>query len=423
MKLKHLFFTLLSLLTLTGCKSDSPDEAIADKYCLMFYIIEGDKEHADMDRHTIESFIAATETTNVVGTYFLQPCKDSEKTSTERYTIANGKATLDETWSMPKKDFDITNERILAEFISWSAAQFPGYKYIIVPIGHGEVWTDIHDEPEASTESRSLLRDDNTGLIMASSDFADAINISTVKFAAVIANVCLQANIENLAEWRDAATYIVASESYMPDLGGPYAWLARKLDSKGGDSADLKQVLTDFVNVIGEYFDAYEREDLKIRTMTGLYDTQYLPTIEADLTGIFSHMKASVNNLVPITDLPAVYGQTYAEAYRRAINAAPVVNSMDPEYRCVDLLQMLYNCCVYTADHSMINAIESLRAHMKKFVIVSHASSGFDNSYHTVAISADLEKFANRKYVDAYRHCNFDLNTNYSAMMNAIAVK
>ena len=421
MKLKHLFFTLLSLLTLTGCKSDSPDEAIADKYCLMFYIIEGDKEHADMFRHTIESFIKATEATNVVGTYFLQPCKDNAKTTVERYTIAKGKETLDETWSMPKKDFDITNERILAEFISWSAAKFPGYKYIIVPVGHGGVWTDKHDEPESN--SRSLLGDDNTGLIMASSDFADAINIAEVKFEAVLANVCLQANIENLAEWRDAATYIVASESYMPDMGGSYSWVTKRLDSTGGDSADLRSVLTDFVDVIGEYFDAYEREDLKIRTMTGLYETKYLPSVEAELAGIFSHMKASVNNLVSSTDRPAVYGQSYAEAYRRAINAAPIVNSMDIDYRCVDLLQMLYNCCVYTADDTMVNAIENLRSVLKKFIIINHASSGFDDSYHTVAISADLAKFAERKYVDAYRHCNFDLNTNYSAMMNAIAVK
>ena len=119
-------------------------------YCIMFYSSGGDSSHTEciMDyRDAMEMVLPESQ----VAVTWLIKSHDSTVTTLRSYT-QNAEFVTDTAWD-GGTGYDIVSHENLSEFIKWSAAMFPGRKYVLVTAGHGDAWRpagDGNDKPAKS---------------------------------------------------------------------------------------------------------------------------------------------------------------------------------------------------------------------------------------------------------------------------------
>ncbi|MFR3331514.1 MAG: clostripain-related cysteine peptidase, partial [Odoribacter splanchnicus] len=227
--LLYLTCCLLSLAALSSCNDDNEPSPVPEPdptpsgYCLMFYMSGGDPEH---DILLMESARQAAEATGdgVAVTILMKTSGEGEgeaHNGTRRYTAQDGVLTQDTEFGTVD-DFAVTDPTNLAEFIRWSAEQYPDRRYLFAIGGHGASFSPGMDLPDTEEDTptrrpgtRATLYDN--GKVMTSAQLGDAIRQSGVNLEAIIAHSCLQGSIEMLAEWEGTADYLLGSPFSIPD--------------------------------------------------------------------------------------------------------------------------------------------------------------------------------------------------------------
>ena len=414
--------TILSIVACTtllcGCslESDTPRAAEHVRYCVMAYTADGDLEHAAGVAEIVNAITYATKGLDVVATHEGKPWVGGGDT-VHRAFIADGVQTIDESWSCPKSEFAIDDPKNLTDFIKWSAKKYPGRRYLLVIIGHGSFWDAADAVP-----TRLVLSDDNTGRAMRIPDLARGIEDSGVAVDALISGCCLTASIESIAELTPVVPYICASESVMPDVAGVFPWLVKRLDSTKFANGSLKKLLAQYVEVTGEFNRVYNTAPgVEILLMQGAYESACMDDVNKQLADIFAYMKASLDKTTTTTDLPVIFGEKYASAYKRAINASSL-NPFAEDTGGRDLLDVLYQCATYTGDIVLMDKLVDLMETLDKFIIAQSASTNLGDTRQSIGINTKPGKFLEDTFYKAYRTTRFDKATAYSDFMRELAM-
>ena len=208
--------------------------------------------------------------------------KEWQTKETVGIDIANNKI---QRWSYSEDGFKLENEvenasmakyTTLADFISWSAENFPAEKNILIMWDHGGgsssglIVDELHDDATMSLDCVER-----------------ALKEAGVHFDIFMTDTCLMANIETAQIVKPYADYLLASEEILPGMGSNYKEFLQNLYDEPeckavrlgrmicnatelmyaemGDNSDLKGLTLSLIDLsrideVAEAFEAYMRE-------------------------------------------------------------------------------------------------------------------------------------------------------------------
>ncbi len=153
---------------------------------------------------------------------------------TQRWLWSESSLTLvDDSLSQ----LDCTEAGTLADFISWSAANYTADRYILVLWDHGggPVYGFGYDE-WVSDEDAALTLD----------EIQLAINTAGVTFDIIGFDACIMSCLEVCCALYDYCDYMVVSEEFEPGTGWSYeGWLTALVENPAIDTEDLAKILID----------------------------------------------------------------------------------------------------------------------------------------------------------------------------------
>lgn len=161
-------------------------------------------------------------------------------TTNQRYRIQQGGyVALDK--NVGKRS--MVDPATLADFIRYSAKNFPADRYILVLWDHGGGSLTAYGYDE-------LFPGDSMSL----DEIDSALKSGGVKFDIIGFDACLMATMETALVAEQYADYLVASEAVEPGTGWYYTdWLSKLSANSAMDSLDLgKQIIDDYVKMSGE---------------------------------------------------------------------------------------------------------------------------------------------------------------------------
>lgn len=399
--------------------NDNNEESLpkASDYCLMFYMSGGDPAHDVIFYDYIERISKHLRKDGASMTYILKTSGSKDKVF--RYYSEDSEFKRDETWSK-NSDYEITSDEVLTEYINWSAEKFPNKKYILIPCGHGGIWDPINDDPTKVT--RSTMYDGITNKTMTSSDLARGIQNSSIKkLELLITNNCIQNSIETISEWKEACDYVICSSSYLPDMGGDYAYLYNHL----GHFQSTKDLVIDYSKHITkfllDYNDAYGRE---LSVGITAIDMAEIGELNTSLKATFEHMFNSLDKKSILTDLPCVPGRTYRAGYKKALKDAIGLDVLNYELYTRDLNNFLMNATTYTGDLDMLSIVSNFQDKMNKAIIFSEYLDVVNGKKTPYDISFNIftdGKILNGNTLKAYQASIFDQATDWSKLLIEIS--
>lgn len=408
--LTRLIACLLALAALSSCSDDNKQKPVPGPApsgcCLMFYMSGG--YYPAYDITLMESARQAAEATgdDVAATILFKASGKAEgeaHNGTRRYTAQDGVLAQDATFGTVD-DFAVTDPARLAEFIRWSAEQYPNRRYLLVVGGDGSAFDPDNDLPD----TRATLYD--SGKMMTSAQLGDAIRQSGVALEALIANSSQQASIEMLAEWEGTADYLLCEPFYLPDIAYDYASLIADLRQGRSVEETLKLTAQRAINLWKQYYEEGELalavEVTRLRDLTPLWNV---------LRETFSLMHASMDDLNVNTDPPSILGQTYGQGYMRALRLAYETDMDDffeemlPFYT-VDLVDYLHSALTHSGNLGLAPYINRLDEVLADIIVAHHQTDGkhdyFFNVYTAIRDYFDEER-------NAYRQCRFEQLTGW----------
>lgn len=133
------------------------------------------------------------------------------------YDIVDGKRHLLEKWD----EMNMADPATLEMFVEYSMAKFPSEKTMLVLQDHGYSWRGLCKD---ETNGYDLMSFDAVGNALRNAKIATGRGIDVLALDA-----CNMASIEAFYELRDAASFVVGSETTMSDDGLPYKMLISNL--------------------------------------------------------------------------------------------------------------------------------------------------------------------------------------------------
>lgn len=396
-----------------------PDSISSSDFCLVFYCSGGDTTHTECMTDYKDAMEKLLPESGVAVTWILK--SHNPDVATLRYYSDDGKFVTDEGWN-GGTGYDISSPDNLAEFLQWSASRFPDRRYVLVTAGHGNVWrpsTDgvgRADGTVAYADPRGLLYDGTTGRTMAASDLSAAIMESGVDVEALLTNNCLQGSVETLAEWNGYVDYVVYGTSYVPDMGGDYPYLIKLMDR----SPDLRSLLYDYVAHCGEFFNGIEYPFETGGSSLSVMEMKYFDPLMETVRKIFVEMGASLDRTSATTDFPCVYGRTFADGYRAAMEATIQMDRLD-EPKTHDLYDFLFNAVLYTGHPELMTLVGEFRDRLNEAVLINVHNSGLDGHKLSFNICTYPEDLTGEN-LELYRTCRFDKATRWSDLYTTLFV-
>ncbi|GHU45051.1 hypothetical protein FACS1894190_17010 [Spirochaetia bacterium] len=189
---------------------------------------------------------------------------------TKRFWARKGKSSAFE-FDNPGGLLKLSEPNTIADFIRWGTTKFPANRYILVMMGHGDVWNPAFDknggwelpslEPVRSMQSPGSFSYGNEGALgpLGSSVFddsftgqpgissfalAEGIKRAGKKIDMVYHHACLQNMLENLCELQvtGLVDYVLAAGHSTSAVGGDYGSLLNVLNT----GADLEEVISEY---------------------------------------------------------------------------------------------------------------------------------------------------------------------------------
>ena len=407
--IRKLIFTgvlaIMSLMYASCAKNDDGASAAlmsSSDYCVMFYCSGGDPEHTACFNGYKDAMEKILPETEVSVTWLFKP--DDSTQATTRFFTQDGMFHEDTEWN-GGTDYDITSHANLSEFITWSASKFPGKKYVLVTVGHGNPWTPQNDNPSL----QSMMYDGTTKKSMTSTALALAIGNSGVEIETLLTNNCLQGSVEALAEWNGYVDYVVYCSSYLPDIGGDYPYFIKLLDRCG----DMREVLKNYVAHCGDIFNGvtlpFDGGGVSLSAMEMRYFDGILETSKK----IFEEMGNSLERTSTSTDSPCVFGRTYAAGYQEAMRNSLQMDMIESIRGTRDMYDFIYNCVVYTGHPELMTLVAEFKDKLDQAVILNVHDDilGDHKVSFNICVSA---AFFNEENMEIYKSCKFDQATGWS---------
>jgi hypothetical protein len=175
-------------------------------------------------------------------------------------------------------EVDMGDPEVLGTFLTETMANYPAENYILNVWDHGDDFLgscrDYHVGPGPELGERGFLY--QSELLQA----LDGRKVSVLAFDA-----CIQSMIEVAYDFRYSASYLIASEDYVPYHGFPYdAWLGKLVANPDMGSAEFSRIAVD------EYMEEY----LKPNGCGGGGYVEAFPTISAirlnDIDGLVNSL-------------------------------------------------------------------------------------------------------------------------------------
>lgn len=433
MKKCLIYFTicLLALVALSSCSDDNKPvpvpESAPSGYCLMFYASGGDLKH---DIILMESAREAAEATgdDVAVTVLFKTSGRAEgdvHNGTRRYTAQDGVLTQDAAFGTID-DFAVTDPASLAEFIRWSAEQYPDRRYLLVVGGNGASFSPVYDLP--NTEDKTRTSRPNTratladkGKIMTSAQLGDAIRQAGVNLEAIITHSCQQGSIEMLADWEGLADYLLGSPFSIPDFAYDYTSLINDLRQGRSVEETLTRTAHRSINLWQEFHNqgvfGMAIEVTRLRDLTPLWEV---------LRQTLDLMHGSMEEVNFTSDPPAVYGNTYGKGYMRALRYKYTKNSKDFFQRlrpnnAVDLVSYLHAAFVQSGNMRLAPYINRLDEVIADIVVTHRQTDGKHDYLYNVYTYLNRTDQANA-FRERYHSCRFDKLTGWGTFYEDLMV-
>jgi len=223
------------------CVCTAPGPCAAKTWTVMIYMA-GDNNLSDTALLNLNQMKSANSSANVrvvVLVEFSPTYTPGVSSNTLYGTVTNGSADLQSVG----QNIDMGNRQSLRDFVRWAKGTYPADHYALVLWSHGGGWKD-------RSLVRGALDDESSHSIMPIADIAGAIEeaggVDLINFDA-----CFMAMYEVAYELRNAAKFLVASETTVPGPGNPYDMLINRL------VFDPDQTTADFAGGMVEDFFRY----------------------------------------------------------------------------------------------------------------------------------------------------------------------
>lgn len=423
--MKYLHFIVFLILgvasvALCGCTeevanlsgNDTSEKGSPEDYCLMFYIAGGDFDH-DLSFMSAVKMAedALAEYPDLAVTVLFKGSgagEGEEHNGVRRFYSSGGKLREDTSFSAPE-DFRITDPDNLTDFLFWTSQIYRNRCYMLAYCGHGFTWypADGFDTPAGT---RGSLADN--GVEMGAPDMAEAIRLSGVHLTAMIAHSCLQGSIEMLAEWEGLTDYLLGSPFMDPDICFDYYSLLSDLAEGRSVEETLTRTCRRTMNVWQGFHD------------NGVFDTVIQATRLSDLSSLwevlhelFAVMREELDTENRYTtDPPAIFGETYREAYGRALDKVLKYNTndFDTQFRMIhsmELANFLRNALIHSGNMRMLPYVNRLQDVIDEITVCHLQSNGKDDYYFNVFAGPGMYE---ETMIEYYRTCRFDRLTGWS---------
>ena len=171
---------------------------------------------------------------------------DGDWTSARRYYVTrdNDLTRIGSQLVADLGEVDMGSGDSLVDFVSWSVANFPADRYILIMSDHGLGWPGGWSDPSASRmDGSSSPLASRLGQYIYLNELDQALGIARQqtgidKFDLIGMDACLMSQIEVYAALQPHARVAVASEEVEPSLGWAYAGFLNALTSNPGMSAE-----------------------------------------------------------------------------------------------------------------------------------------------------------------------------------------
>ena len=244
-------------------------------------------------------------------------------------------------------NLDITDGDLLSDFIHWAALMQPARRYMLILSDHGRGY-----QPQLDTytpPARSLLVDDgHNKRTMSVCAVRNAIQKAGVPLSCLYLDACFMNTLENIFELQPLTDYLIAATGGMPNLGGDFTSLIRRLSSAGSDPG---AALCGYIDDTADYWNTKADQGL---------DPDEFARCNIAVLHTPSALTAAPALKSFMNDLIAAYADSECQAGIDAVTSDTPAN--DTEYPCCyDLFAYLDALAAYvpsaTAAHTAMNRV------------------------------------------------------------------
>ena len=322
----------ISVLAFTSCQKD-PVKEQAD-WTIIFYGNGGRNLDADMLTNLRALYQGMTLHSNVQAAIMFKlsatPDQDMLKSLTEkgfdfkpattyRFCVDPALAistqmqfTQENIYGTEGGNLDITDGKMLTDFIRWAAKERPAKRYLLIVSDHGRGYhpqLDVYTPPLKSI----LVDDGHNKCSMPVCTMRNAIQEAGISFSCIYMDACFMNTIENIYELQPLTDYLIAASGGMPDLGGDYKSLVKRLSSADTDPGDA---LCGFVDDTADNWNAHADQGLDpdefvrcniavLHTPAAVTGAPAIKTFMDDLIAAYTNpeLRAGIDNVT--ADTPA----------------------------------------------------------------------------------------------------------------------
>lgn len=326
-KVRKLIIFLFTVLYLTGCSSDDDTLPAAISYTTLIYLAADNSLDGDVDYTIAKIKKGARESPGTVAVYV------DRKNAPPRLFKINRDGT--ETILKVYEEENSANAETLVRVIQEIKQLIPSERFGLVIWSHSMGWypaTYVAEQTDESVRPKYIAIDEDPNVeessisFMEVDDIAKALPDGTSEY--IWFDVCLMGTIEGLYEFRNKASYLVASPTEVLSAadydasGAPYDKIMPLLF---GDKKELIEACT----IYYRHYNEMKYEILRSASIT-LVDTKELDRLFAETEQILS------GKLLAIRSMPTDRIQTYHTKYIPQIffDFANFIkaNSTDQEY-------------------------------------------------------------------------------------------
>ncbi len=284
-------------------------------------------------------------------------------------------------------ELNMGDPEVLADFIEWSAMNYPAEHYAIVLWNHGGGMWKKDDTGKQVHPDKDVCYDESDGDYLTNYEVGDAIRNSGIHFDIVAYDACLMGMIEVAYQIRDLADIMVASEETIPLAGYDYTGFLQEL---AADPNMPSSLLSEYM--VDSYGASYPFDAVTLSAI----DLHLIRDVAAKNDTL---AKRIIENDVSWSEIGAAWNETqyfYDWSYRDLWSYANLVNN-------------------YVDDAAIKSAATDLMVSIENAVFDYYASSNYNSARGLSIYFPDLSNYnfayedplAGRDFADSTGWVNF----------------
>lgn len=319
MKIKYfmVFFLIISLISLTGCFLFPPIDRTAEWTVMVYLDADNNLESAGINDINEMEMVGSSSDVNIVVQVdripysvlaandegYLDDISNNDWTTTRRYYITQDfdSIQINSLLINDLGELNMGDPQTLIDFASWTVANYPAKKYLLVIWNHGGGFKSL------TYTAKDIAWDDTSGgdrITMPELEYAiSAISTQMGKNIDIVGmDACYMAMTEVAYQIKDYADILVASEETEPFDGWPYDTILGQLVANSTMSSEqLARTIVD------KYIDSYPFGNV---TQSAI-DLSYMDDLADQLSGLAQAIMDGTLTLKPNYINAASSSQSY----------------------------------------------------------------------------------------------------------------